>query len=84
MCETWEQFDQTCAWFIREGAPLEFWRKVDATDVPVIMRRSMASYLDVDGSVRTINHNVQRGAGYSVDVEEINVMYEVHAPEFIR
>lgn len=85
MCDTWEQFDQACAWFIKNGAALEVRRPDDfLVEVPVQMRHGAASYLGSDGRMYQINSTLGAAHGGSVNVEEVNVLYEVHYPSHIR
>jgi len=78
MADTWYEFDQACAWLIKNGVRLRKFDFESGTYIGVQIRKGHAYW---QGKMLNVTHT---DLGLHVSGEEGGVDYTVSAPRFIR
>lgn len=76
--ETWEEFDRTVVWLVKEGCPLEI--RDENWDKHRVFIRGKHPY----SQGKILNVTLQKLFGHVDAVEGAGVEYTVYMPQFIR
>lgn len=78
-CDTWNEFDQTCAWLIKNGVALEVFDYNEARKFLVHIKNKSAY---IGGKL--VNRDLTGGGTRVVSGEDMGINYTVMTPDGIR
>ena len=76
--DTWPEFDQTCAWLLKEGVPLASYSPEHRQHLRVQIRKKQAFW---NGKPLTVT---RQNRFLAVSGKDLDVEYTVYAPDFPR